>query len=424
MQTRKDFIRTIAGGLAFPAMGSANLFASDVWQGKSVKIDNPYAGVKWDRINHIPSTSHIHITTQEMLHAIYNDCGIRHLPISNYYPSAPYYPIHQIRKDQFKVKQEFAVMFSAKDKNGSRLEKGPVYWNDVIMDKNKGWYHKLPEALKEQLPFTEGGRLFTDIPGDLIVSPNAEHHSFINSRLHANSLGSMYSSGTFDQKNQFLTRQHGYSYGTGRSWEEVFTDIISALAFPDGGGITINHPVWSGLKLEEICRMLDFDPKVLGIEVFNDTCAVDFGDPTRGWSLKLWDEILKTGRRCLGFFVPDHTFGRGRNMLLVDHFTEHACLAAYQKGAFYGAIHGSGLRFNKISLQENVLTAETNKRSTIRLITNLGEVHKERAVEKVSFEIPLNTDGSQDILYIRVEANDDSSELIYSQPIRFLAGLI
>ncbi len=419
MQSRKDFIKTVAGGLALSAAGGVKVFASAPFKGRKVKTDNPYAGVNWETVNHISSTSHIHITTAEMLHTIYGNCRLRHVPISNYYPSAPYYPVHEIKKDQFRVKQDFGVMFSPKDKTGNTLVKGPVYWNDVITDKHTGWYDELPEELKKQLPFAEGERLFTDIPDDLIVSPNAEHHSFTNSRLHANSLGSLYSSGTFDQKSQFLTRQHGYNYGVGKPWEEVFAEIISMLIFPDGGGITINHPIWSGLKFDEICRMLDFDPKVLGIEVFNDTCSVDFGDPTRGWALKLWDEILKTGRRCLGFFVQDHTFGRGRNMLLVDQFTEYGCLVAYQKGAFYGAINGSGLRFNKISLDGYVLTAATNKLSTIRLITDRGEVRKERQVEKVSFEIPLNADNMPAISYVRVEANDDSSELIYSQPIRF-----
>jgi hypothetical protein len=155
--------------------------------------------------------------------------------------------------------------------------------------------------------------------------------------------------------------------------------------------------------------------------VFNDTCATGYGDPTLGWALKLWDQILTTGRRCHGFFVPDHTIVRGRNILLVPRFTEHECLKAYRKGAFYGAIDGSGLGFRHIKLTGARLSVATNKNCTVLVTTNLGL--KKFAAEPgkpITFDIPLTQKGVPAVSFVRAEALDESSELIYSQPIRFV----
>lgn len=415
-------MKKLAGGMAL--LGFKDYFSTKnfITPSNNYIIDNPYSNVNWSTDKHIISTSHVHIENQEKLDRIYSAGKLRHLPISNYYPSAPYYPLKSIRENQFKVKQNFGVMHGVKGKKRVMME-GPILWNEIIMDKEKGWFDDLPGELKQQMPFKEGDILFPNIPKDLIVSPNAEHHAFINTngRMHINSLGSLYSSGTFDQHYRFQTGQHGYSFGTGAKWQDVFSDILNQLLFPDGGGITINHPTWSDLSREEIVQMLDYDPRVLGIEVFNDTCAIEFGDPAQGWALKTWDEILKTGRRCLGFFVPDHSYsGRGKNVLLVDKHTEENCLRAYREGRFYGAIQGSGLGFINISLNDNTLIAETNMESTMRVVTDQGVALLEWRTTKLVYNIPFDSSGLPQIKYIRVEANDPSSEQIYSQPIRFI----
>lgn len=100
-------------------------------------------------------------------------------------------------------------------------------------------------------------------------------------------------------------------------------EAFEKLHYPDGGGMTLNHPTG---KLADYLPMLDFDPRVLGIEVWNQLTSGfgssrGFYDDTPGPHLhfyELWDQILRTGRRCWGFFVKDHnTLGRGRNVLLV-----------------------------------------------------------------------------------------------------------
>ena len=414
---RRLFIKNLLLGLT--VLRYNNLFARPAFKGgNSYLIDNPYEGVNWNQFKQITSTSHMHLTTKEWVERAYHECKFRHIAISNYYPSAPYYPIDSIRENQFMVKQNFGTMFKPNKDAKAEFVYGPIDWNKVIME-DKDWYGSLTAEQKSKMPFKAGKFMFKNLPKDLLISPNAEQHSFTNVNLHANSLGSLYSSGAYYNKELFQSREHGYALGTGLPWQLAFKKILDQLLFPDAGGITINHPVWSKLKLEQVCEMLDFDARVLGIEVFNDSCYAGFGDPLRGWSLKMWDEILRSGRKCFGFFVPDHFIGRGRNMLIVKDFTEKDCLTAYRKGAFYGAIYGSGLAFSDISLNHDRVLAKTNKISTIRFVTNKGEALKVRETSGAEYQIPKKGLGNPDITYVRIEAFDDTGEQIYSQPIRF-----
>jgi hypothetical protein len=429
MDQRREFIRKMIIGAAgfsmLPALTRAGLKASGDIPSKPYSIDNPYEGIDWKNIIYTPSATHVHIEGQSKLDAIYNRFKLRHIPISNYYPSAPYYPADKIRENNF-INQNFSVVYNpdntvkGKEKwtNGKSVP-GPIDWNKVIMDPQSGWYNELPENLKERLPIKPGSLLYPNIPKDVIISPNAEHHSFTNSPLHACAVGSLYASGNFDVHNDFKTIDHGYSAGTGLPWEKAFALMLDKLLFKDGGGITINHPIWSGLTFDDVIKMLDFDNRVMGIEVYNDTCATNYGEPEKGWALKLWDEVLKTNRRCLGFFVPDHTVGRGKNILLLPQFTENECLKAYRKGAFFGAMTGETLMFTNIFLAGNLLKVGLNNTAYIRIVTNAGEAQKTRSNE-VEFKVPVDSNGIPSVSYIRIEATDDNSEQIFSQPIRFL----
>ena len=425
MSNRRSFLKNIFAGTIFTAIGGNKSFSAHVKNIKKNKyiIDNPYEEVDWEKFKQITSTSHTHITAQDKLDKMYRAFNLRHFPISNYYPSVPYYPANKIKANQYMVRQDFGTIYdplnTPKDRwrNGKFLE-GPLEWNKIIMDPKTGWYDKLPEDKKNKMPFTVGGSIFTNIPDDIIFSPNAEHHSFTNTGLHANALGSLFCSGTFDARNEYLTTDHGYCYGTGLPWETAFRKMTDQLLFADAGGITINHPTWSNLKYEDVCNMLDFDNRVLGIEVYNDGAATGYGDPNRGWALKLWDQLLTSGRKCLGFFVPDHSVGGGKNILLVPEFKEYECLKAYRKGAFYGTIKGNGLEFTNIMVKNHKLIIETNKSATIRLASDKGQLLKQSGNNKFEYEIPLNN-GKPGIKYIRIEAWDEFSDLIFSQPIRF-----
>ncbi|HVS96644.1 MAG TPA: hypothetical protein VHE54_09150 [Puia sp.] len=422
METRRNFIRKMTGGGALlaglrpgtrtTALSEGTSEAAAIGGGASYRVDNPYEGVQWNSCRYVLSATHVHVENQEKLDKYYQHFGLRHFPISNYYPSAPTYPIGSIRLNQYAVEQDFPGVVDGK------LESGPFRWNDIIEKGPKAWADELPADVKARLPFQLGEPIFKNVPGDIIVSPNAEHHSFTNAPLHACAPGSMYASGNFDVHDVFHTKEHGYAMGTGLNWEDAFRRMLDKLLFADGGGITINHPLWSGLTFEQVVRMLDFDNRVLGIEVYNDTCVTGYGDPYRGWAHQLWDQVLGTGRRCLGFFVPDHTIGRGKSMLLVPEFTEHECLRAYRKGAFFGVLDGSGLRFTHIGLTSDELRVSLNNRAAVRAITDKGITHLGSGPEVV-FKIPMGADGTPQIRYVRVEANDDSSEQLFSQPIRF-----
>ena len=50
---------------------------------------NPYKCLDWQSVSKIGSATHMHIANQKELDNGYK-YGIRHFPISNYYPSAPY----------------------------------------------------------------------------------------------------------------------------------------------------------------------------------------------------------------------------------------------------------------------------------------------------------------------------------------------
>ena len=120
-----------------------------------------------------------------------------------------------MRWGQFRVKQDFGVV---KVVNGQpRYIEGPIYWNDTIMDQESDWYNSLTELQQQELPFEVGDYIFKNVPDQVIFSPNAEHHAFANvsGSVHVNSLGSLFSSGTFDAKNNFKTFWGGgeYSYG-------------------------------------------------------------------------------------------------------------------------------------------------------------------------------------------------------------------
>lgn len=307
---------------------------------------HPYADVNWASDLRVVSASHSHMTTQGEFDDAYAT-GLRCIAPSNYYPSAPWYPLSE---------------------------------------------H------------------FTGIPADVIGLPNAEHHSFSNATYpgtwHMNSLGSMFTSG------DAVGGYNGY-------WNTFVDEVQATLLHPDGGGVTLNHPKWSYFNWRDMCRVLDYSSIVLGIEVYNDSAVR--GDTTPAvraeTSYDDWDAILKTGRRCWGFWSPDHIAQQredwlGRCVLLVPTASEYECLKAYRDGKFYGAMMGTGLAFNNISLSGSSLTVETNSATSLTFITDKGLAVVSAA--STVYSIPTGA------IYVRVEAIDATGEQIYSQPITLI----
>lgn len=315
--------------------------------------------------------------------------------------------------------------FSTQVKSFSHMH---MDWKDYFMIAvNNGYQHFCPSNYNPSAPFypLEDVGTFKDamleygVEG-VIGSPNSEKvksicEGFGNGQLHFCALGSFC---------------EGYGYAEGdyyAPWKTIFDDILSNLQYPDGGGITLNHPDFGGAKIR--CEMLDYDDRVLGIEIFNNCeehAREGYNEPYyKGWYkdiyLPLWDEILRTGRRCWGFAVtdwqtPEYLPHYGSNILIVPELTEYNCLKAYRDGNFYGIVKDTGIRFSNISFdqQNNQVSVGVNKDAHISIYTNDG------LVASASGQTASYTVKSSDI-YVRVEAVDASDEdgHILSNPIMF-----
>jgi len=303
----------------------------------------------------------------------------------------------------------------------------PINWNDLI-----SWIDELEEPYRSQLPFTESSPVYSSVPDDIIISSNAEHHSYTDSGTHILCPGSAFCSGNFDVHDHFQLQQHGYPKGFDGPWQKAFAGMIRAMDYPDAGGIIIAHPTWfSKLSDSHVCEMLDFDERVLGIEIYNDLSAngakagrhaSDGQETEPGLSLCMWDRILSSGRRCWGFCVPDHSVRKradwlGRSVLLVNEFTEHNCLKAYRDGQFYGCLKDNGLTITDFAATDVLISVSTNATATIKFISEAGTMSTIRG-DSAAFEIPRRN-GSADLTYVRIEVEDGSGERLFLQPVMY-----
>ena len=372
----------------------------------------PYSDVDWSKIQEVHTTSHGHCENQKMLDA-YLDRGFELLTVSNYYPSAPTMPLKTFHDRHYYVHHDFPVMVK-----GKRTD-GPFDWTKIVSE----WKDELPPEMQKKLPFTEGPLRFSRVPDNIMEAPNAEHHAFfgddgrIISGLHMCAPGSAFCSGTFDKRNRFLSHGKGYCFGSGEHMHTAVSRMVDGLIYPDGGGVTVNHPAWSHLKDEVIWDLLDYDPRVLGIEVYN-MCKPSKNYPwSRGNCEDYWDRALSTGRQCFGFFVPDWGLKEGVNVLLVPEKSVRACLQAYRRGNWYGAIKGRKiLRFTSIKFDGAHLKVTLDKPAHLQVITKRGVTAWSNS-KTISFDVAAADREKYGYLRVRAYARDDSEEIIFSQPM-------
>ncbi|MDO4627851.1 MAG: hypothetical protein Q4C70_01575 [Planctomycetia bacterium] len=430
---RRNFLKSatvsaLTGSCYAAFMHENNAYAEEtqsVKEAESIPKRNrcPYRDIQWETAYQVHTTTHGHATRQRELQK-YLDRGFKFLTLSNYYPSAPYCPAVKMTYNYYKLHHTHPVMRAGK------LTQGPFNWNEIVAP----WIEQVDEKFRRSFPFKEGGPAFEPLPEGVLEAPNAEHHSFTDAGVHICAPGSAYASGTFDAHNDYKTMSNGkYNFGTGLPWREAFRKMFDGLIFPDGGGLTINHPVWSRLKKDLMMEMLEYDPRVLGIEVFNQSSGSSERYPwSDSYSEEHWDYALSHGCQCFGFFVPDWGYTEGVNVLLVPEMTVHECLRAYRLGNWYGAIKGRGiLNFKSIHFKDSgnetdgekmtggVLSAETDKTAKFQIISALGVVH-ETVSEKLSFTVEKEDYARHVFLRIRAFATDDSGEILFSQP--FMLG--
>lgn len=453
---------------------------------------NPYARVDWGKVQFLHSFSHEHGRSPQ----VFWDMGFGHLPISNYYPSRPMYPLPEAfaQKNPHALGAPNAEQHSTTDSGvhfcalGSlytvgygqtpRLQPGKspiehVFTGLNVFDAEKApWLgvYRLDLRIAPQPGSDREPAVTMTVEGAAQIS----HKTFLlvgdgavrGRRLGAKSPEAMYLKTLSDKirvRLEFdpaLTRitRFRLMQGTNRPWRDAFRAAldgtkkdasgrsIEGLLFRDGGGITINHP---GGPLDLILKMLDFDPRVLGIEVWNQ--HEGFGGPQARF-YHFWDQALRTGRPCFGFFVKDHVyFGRGRNVLLVGSpptasrvEREREALRAYREGRFFGMLGAlradesgkvlppydkSDFRFTRIAvksdpagrpavLEVSVAGADRSKRPNvlIRFITEAG-VARVACGERACFAFPREGAGAVNCRYVRVEAFAYPKTHLCGQPL-------
>lgn len=303
----------------------------------------------------------MHLTTQAHFDNAWKFGGIRHFAISNYYPSAPTYPLND-----------------------------PQY-----------------------------PAVFQNIPHGAIGMPNAEHHSFTDERIghaHILALGSSIASGKPKGEEPI-----GYN-GTIKAFcEEVKANFI----YKNGGGAVIAHPKWSGFTTQDLIELLDAHDVILGFEVFNSNSAdiYKYAYPRTLPSFDQWNEILASGRRAFGFFVPDHDYQRdmikdnpGKNVLFVgsDEYDEEGCAKAYVNGAFYGIMEHTYLTFARIEAAPTELFVELNEPADIKFIYEKGVF---ASIEN-STKLATTWYSSETPKFLRIEAQNAGGK-IFSQGIQY-----
>lgn len=475
----------ISLGAVAPCLGSIQIA-----KGASNDYESPYEEVDWNNCDAIHSMSHQHQGTTDSSRHLFVEMGYRHFAFSNYYPSAP-----TMLPDEFREKNP-EITWAPNAEQHSFLDSG-LHFNSLGSKLHSGYGKYLSSAQRNSAPIeyefegisvfdeerpwegvyrldltlTKSGELDSDeAVGVLTVSGangSARSDDFpdegpvvkraisvgkqtIYLRAHSDVIGI---SLDYDSQ-QFAVTQCRLMQGTNRPWRDVFRaaldgekrvgEMSGGLLYPEGGGITLNHPTG---KIDGYLEMLDFDHRVLGIEVWNQLTSgfgsnrgfYDSKTKAPAYFYELWDEILATGRRCWGFFVKDHnTYGRGRNVLVVPPIAglptaerEATLLRAYRNGSFFGSVAAiasneegkvippydkSDFRFQRIQLRRdregrtasvevevtgNDLTLRPNVQ--IRFITEKGVA---AIIDATEGEFVLSSDNADSPLpkFIRIEA--------------------
>jgi len=448
--------------------------------------ENPYQHIDWKNCEFVHSISHQHggQWTETSKHASLDKSyrmGIRHLAVSNYYPSQPVYPLPEkfqslhpevlgcpnaehhsftdISMHACAVGSYYTTGYGESAERGA-LKSSPVrvvFENLNIFNTEKpgkGVY-RLDIDLRKKEKSGDNLKAYLTIEGacgcDRKTFEPLESEKIKGLQISEGSR-SLYLRAEeeeitvcidFDQ-DVFEINRLRLMQGTNRPFREAFDAAldgsrkdkngypVEGLLFPDGGGITINHPHRS---LEEYLPVLDYDRRVLGIEVWNHRRR--FGTSRSNLHFyRLWDEILSTGRRCYGFFVKDHReHGMGRNILIIPEeknkeIRKHEALKAYRQGSFFGLLGAlsvdeegeitfpydhSNFKFEKIELRDTqegkaegievkVGGNEEKPNIQIRFITEKGIAKIVNDKSRAFFPFPRDKSYQINCKYVRIEA--------------------
>ncbi len=455
----------------------------------TVLVDDPYSEVNWNEVDYLHSMSHQHTYRREDIRAQLYDMGFRHFPITEYYPSEPTYPLPgDLVAHGDAIGAPNAEHHAFTDAYGHYNTLGSFYTTGygktLRVGAEEGLFtHSFEDlAVFDAEAANPGEGVYrldlrfepvTGTAGEPSVTLSIEgaeecdrktFERVGDGRIQERTLGEKFSGNLFIRVVELPVKltverepettqisQLRLMQGANLPWRRGFTEAldgdrrdadgnrIEGLLYPEGGGITINHP-WAP-AIDGYLEMLDFDDRVLGVEVWNHRrwFGLESDEPhTRYY--EHWDAILRTGRRCLGFFVKDHRqFGRGRNILLVNPLEnlsgeerEREALRAYREGRFFGVLGATNVdeegrpvnpydhtdfRFTRIEIEYTdagdpsavyVAVAGHDKplrpNLQLRFVTDRGlaEVVDNRA--EATYALPRTSEGDSGPLYVRVEA--------------------
>ena len=238
--TRREFVGSAAlAAVSAGARSAAGTVAAVSGKVPSDKPRNrrPYAGLDWSKVIRVKTTSHGHAPSPWFIDQ-YLKRGFGLLTLSNYYPSAPWCPLSKMTENYYRLHHDHPVMV-----NGKRVE-GPFDWNKIIAPwKGTIDFNDIAKKKPEwaaQFPFVEGRKMFKPLPPGVLEAPNAEHHNFLLE----------------DGKPARDTASHGYNFGSGEFWGTAIDRMIEGLIYPDGGGVTVNHPSWTKLDRGLMLKLL------------------------------------------------------------------------------------------------------------------------------------------------------------------------
>ena len=126
--TRREFVGSAVAGIvagagrkAYPQAAGASGTSRPV----PPRNRRPYAGLDWSKVIRVKTTSHGHCQSQWWLDQ-YLKRGFGLITMSNYYPSAPWWPLAKMTENYYRVHHDFPVMV-----NDKRVE-GPFDWNKIV----------------------------------------------------------------------------------------------------------------------------------------------------------------------------------------------------------------------------------------------------------------------------------------------------
>ncbi|MCK9265731.1 hypothetical protein M0P98_02435 [bacterium] len=472
-----------------------NLECQEVNPKAKIEVLNPYEDVDWEKFEYVHSFSHQHGNRSPSFGAspeTFWNMGFRHLPFSNYYPSTPAPLSEDFRKKypdalwgpnaersatgigHFNVLESYYSTGAAPILVPINYKKNKVspfeyeFTGLNAYDSEQPWLsiYNLQLVISGKKAATlsltlEGAQKVNpstyELPNDSLIKgrqiPAKSSTIFIRTDSDKMKIRFDFNPEEVDNLRVILRQtlrrpwQDAFKAALDGTLKDADGNPIEGLRFPDGGGITLNHTVG---PLESILEKLNFDKRVLGIEIWNYRRS--FGPKSSLGFYKLWDDVLKTGTRCFGFFVKDHfIYESGRNVLLLPPFEglsiqerEHNAAKAYRNGVFYGLIGAlavdenqqkvnpydySDFRFTKISLiKDNVGIPESIEVAVdgadkvkrpniqIRFITDKGVSLVENN-ELATYKLTKDENGKIVEKYVRVEAFAYPSTHLQGQPL-------